>query len=643
MGETAVVAVSAAISAIVLFAAAGAGRAALRMVRLREPKGDMPLFSMGAGLAVVMLVMFFAGLAGAFDPLFAWGVVLVTAALFLRDGISVLVGAASLVRRMGMPRGALARLCLAAIMACLVLNAVGALAPPSETDAITMHLAAPREYVRAGRMVWLPDALDSPMVMGPHLLYTLVMLLAPRAEAAPALLHFAVSALCLVWVWRFARRFAGRSAAWAAAAIFYTMPMITKVAIAPMVDMFLALYALAALTLLCRYVLRPGAAPAVGAAVFSALAAWTKYSGFVVLAAVLSVVILRTLFDPRRLAPLALLALVAAAAVASPFLIRNQAWTGNPVAPAMSEVFGGPGWDKPSFDSRAAGDERYDALHHSAKNMILAPWLLTVDARLASSGVSGTITFAFLAFLPFTLLLRSRRRLFLHLAAYCITAFAIAYWTSPRPRSRYFLAIMPVLSMYVAAVLRLLRKWSAPAAALGRLAVALAVLFATAVTGLYAQSFVRVVFGVTSRSAFLTRSTDLYTEFEWMNENLPRNAKVLVGATNDIYYLDRPAMRLDSSHEAGLAVWGLDAAGSPDGALARMREFGITHVFVRENMVNAQGDIPFVRILGALAERGRLCLVRTGRGLRGTRNPFAEGGEIATALYRVDYGEDEAQ
>lgn len=634
------VAVSIGISALVMAAAAGVGRAALRLAHIRTSRGDVPLFSMAAGLAVLMLVMFFAGIAGAFNPLFAWGVALVMPALFLRDTLFVLGGLASCLKRMGRPRGALAWLCIGAIIACFALNAVSAMAPPSETDAITMHLVTPREYVRAGRMVWLPDALDSPMVMGPHLLYTFVMLLSLRAEAAPALLHFMASALCLVWIWRFMRRFVGRRGAWAAAALFCTMPMITKVTIAPMVDMFLVLYVIAALAALCDFVLRAAPTSAVTAASFAALAAWTKYNGFVALAAILSVILLRAFFDLRRLAPYALAGFVAAAAVASPFLIRNWAWTGNPVAPTMSAVFGGPSWDEPGFEYRDAGDERYEALHHSPKNMLLAPWLLTVNARLASSGVSGTIAFAFLAFLPFTLLLRSRRRLFLHLAAYCTVAFVLAYWTSPRPRSRYFLAIMPVLSLYTGAVLQLFRKYSAPAAAIGRLVVALSVLFGTAVTGLYAHSFVKVVFGIDSRQEFLTRSTDLYAEFEWMNKDLPREAKVLVGATNDLYYLERRAMRLDTSHEAGRAVWGMGVDGSPSRALSRMREFGITHVFVKGNMVNTQSDIPFVRILGRLAGRGSLELVRAGRGLKGTRNPFAGQSEIAVALYRVDYERD---
>ena len=100
------------------------------------------------------------------------------------------------------------------------------------------------------------------------------------------------------------------------------------------------------------------------------------------------------------------------------------------------------------------------------------------------------------------------------------------------------------------------------------------------------------------------------------------------------------AMRLDTSHEAGRALWGMGVDGSPSGALSKMREFGMTRVFVRENMVNTESDIPFVRILGRLAERGSLELVRAGRGLKGTRNPFAGQSEIAVALYRVDYERD---
>jgi hypothetical protein len=630
------------ISLSALLAAAAIGRPIMGLLGLRRRGADSVFFSVAMGLGILTFVMFAAGLAGLFTPLF--GRVLLAAALVLtaRWWRAALGDLKTLLRRFFVPRGPFSGLLMIAIALTATLHFTCSLAPPTETDALTMHLQAPREYIRAGRMVWLPDALDSPMVMGPHLIYTLLFLVSGGlwADTAPAVLHCLLGFMLVLWIWRFVARYIGKGPAYAATAVFCTMPMITQSAIAPMVDMFLGFYSMAALVSLMRFIRSGRFRPLLAAGLFSAFAAGAKYSGFVTLAAVLVTAACRALTGPRRraIAARVVAAGVLAVAAAAPFPLRNWCWTGNPVAPAMKSVFGGPGWDTASFERADGADERYERLHHSIGNMLAAPWVLTNRAELASSGMAGTITYTFLLFLPLTVFLRSRRRIFLYLAVYCAATFTLAYWTTGRPRSRYFLSLMPITSLYVAAGLVLLRRYAGAAHRIAGLAVGASVVFGMAVAGLYSVSFAKAVVGATPRDEFLARATDFYAQFKWMGDNLPRESMVLVGATNDLYYLPRRSMRLDSSNADGLAVYALGADGGPRQALERMRGFGITHLFVRRNMVDAGDGRPMVTIFGVLSETGHLELLKAWEGSTGTRNPLVRPRVIPVALYEVRYG-----
>lgn len=625
----------------VFLAALGLGRWALGIFGAGRRTGECPFYSLAMGLGALTLVMFAGGAAGFLTLAFAWSLTGALVVLFVRSWLSGLGEFAAVVRRFLGPSGPAATVLLALIVMTAAVDFTCSLAPPTETDALTTHLLVPREYIAAGRMVWLPDALDSPMVMGPHLIYTLLLLLSGGlwVDTAPAVFHFMLGLVFMLWTWRFVARRFGKTGGYAAAAVLYTTPMITQLTIAPMVDMFLGFYSMAALVALVGFTRRGSLRGIILSGAFAAFAAGVKYSGFVVMAAVFATAIVKALSGRNRAMLIGRLAIAGAVAVliAAPFPVRNWIWTGNPVAPTLTSVFGGPGWDTARFDRADAEDARYAELHHSVGNMLLAPWLLTTNAALASSGPAGTITFAFVLFGPLAVMLRSKRRLFLYLAVYCAVTFALAYWTASRPRSRYFLSIMPVASAYVAGGLVLLRMYSRPAYRIGQAAVFVSVLFGFAVACFYSAPFVKAVFGVTPRDAFLSRSTDFYDEYKWIEQHFPPDSKILVGATNDLYYLKNRAMRLDTSHSAGLAVFGLDASGSPQKALERMRAFGITNLFVKDEMVDAGSGVAYIRTLGELLRDGHLSAVRSWETAKGTRNPFAEPERFHVTLYQVKY------
>ena len=631
------------VAVILLTAAGGLGVGLLRLWGLGVKRGEGGFSGLALGLGTLSLILFCGALMGGLYAVVAWGLMAFVVVVFAKSAAWFWSDVYGTLRRFLGARGGFNRLLVLVVAAALALDFVSSLAPPTETDAMTLHLPFARAYAESHRMVFEGEHWESCMAMGPHLLYA-AALLTSGGDVAPGVLHFLTGCAFLLWTWQFARKRFGRDAAYPAMAVLAVMPMITHLIMAPMIDMFLALYALAALVWLLDFLKKWAPSSLVVAGVLAAFSATVKYSGIVTIASVLVVgaaaALLRRKARGRLVAGVAAAA-VAAALTASPFFLRNYVWTGNPVFPSMKGVFGGPGWDAPRWSRPDYGDERYELLHHSIKNMALAPWRVTMYARGVAGGESELVGPAFVVFLPVVFFMRSRRRLLVQLAAYCLVAFVLIYWTSPRPRSRYFLSIMPITAAYVGAGLLFLRKYSRGAFWTGRLVVLFAAASGFSVTAVYSVSFAKAVFGLATRDAFLTRSTDFYGEYRWMDAELAKDATVLVQATNDLYYCPRRAMQLgvtsDYTHMDNQAFFALDGSSDAKAAYERLGALGVTHIFAGKRFVNESNTSPAGQILARMEREGLIEKIRQAKGTRGTRNPF--GGQRAedVATYQVVY------
>ena len=226
-------------------------------------------------------------------------------------------------------------------------------------DSLEYHLAAPAQWWQAGRVFFIRDVVYTNMPQNTEMLYLLAMCLCggPMLGATVGLqvgvgfvvLTAGAIALC-------GRRLAGEAAGLAGAAIFLTMPMLAEVATlnSYVVEMPLTAYsflALFAFLLLCRA--ESGRARrrlAVLCGAMAGLAVGCKYPAVLfvlvpILAFIVAGGILR-LETLRRSLGEALLVGAVAVAMASPWLVRNAANTGNPTYPLLYDKFGSSNWTR---------------------------------------------------------------------------------------------------------------------------------------------------------------------------------------------------------------------------------------------------------------------------------------------------------
>jgi len=263
-----------------------------------------------------------------------------------------------------------------------------ALTPPIAWDSQVYHLTGPKLYIEQGAIT---GGIDIPYLGFPALVDTLfaaAMLL--RGPAVAKLIHFGYALLSLLLLYAAGSRYLTRRAAWLAMAILVAAPTITLLASWAYVDLAALFYELAAVYLLARGLEREGTARTrilILAGACCGFAVGVKYTA-ILLPVTLSGAILW--FGRRKgwragLRQAAVFGVVAAL-VASPWFLRNWAFTGNPIYPFFLP---GQFWDgyRAWFYSRAGTGMAFGA----PWRLLIAPWEATVLGQEGAEGYAATI------------------------------------------------------------------------------------------------------------------------------------------------------------------------------------------------------------------------------------------------------------
>jgi 4-amino-4-deoxy-L-arabinose transferase-like glycosyltransferase len=518
-------------AAAVIAASYGSGMALTAGGRVGIDDGlrrRLTIFSIG--FAALALLVFALGLAHAFNR---WALIAVvaagaSAALFFLPGEVPPARAAWRAYR-GAPRWLL--LAAAAIVA---LDIFLASAPPTSGDATAYHLSAPKEWLQAGHLfpIWWDWNTFQPFSTEMHLA------LAQALEGGRAAMTVSgvLGAFSVACVYGLARELAGTRAAAVAALVWVAQGMFLWEATGGFVELVLAGFVALGLWHVLASRKSGRLLDAAWAGLVIGIAAGTKYHGlvFVPVFALLVAALARGPATRRLLAAVAFCAL---AAVAAPWYVRNWIVTGNPVYPFAAGTFGGRYLD---------ASARYD-----------------LDQSLAGYGLPGIWR---LPFFPLEFLLRTDRyergysfspALFVlppiaialggrwaRLLGVAILAYLLVWWEVMHQVTRYLLPVLPlaaVLAGWVAVAL-----WERGRS--GR-AVVLAVAAITAVplvaiTALFTWRIAPGALGTERQGPFVQRLTGTYDAFRWLDRNLPKHGRVLIGV-RDLYWLDRPSAAFD--------------------------------------------------------------------------------------------------
>ena len=460
--------------------------------------------------------------------------------------------------------------------------ASGAGHPPFEWDVLVYHLYIPKLFLANHGFVYAARLAYVSMPLGAEMMFTWAYAwdgIGAAAAVAPL-----INALMVVVVWRLARRYLDNFWATVAAVIALFTPTFGNIFGAAYTDFILGAYALVALAVYARGFKRFGDAALGGFLLGAALS--VKYTGLHALAGFAALLI----FDlaRRRLGTrCAATFLIATLATVLPWLIKAYLERGNPFFPALYGVFGGHDLS-PKVAAGIVRSVRAVGMGRGWLDYLLLPYRVSVAGGGGYHLFAGNLwPFSFLA-VPLALVWFRRWRVIL------FSVFSFASWALIGSQQLRFLgATIGTFAVLNAGV------FAAAAGAFrgtGR-KIATALIAGAVVVGGYFIScgylpdYWRgfVDYQEIRADGFLSRRATCYGADKFVNENLPRDAVLLLVFDDCQLYLERRAI-CDPFLDASDIIYNVGELKEPGDVAAYVRALGATNV-----MNNKRGAAYFWR------------------------------------------------
>lgn len=564
--------------ALVFLACYGLGSLILRLCGIRwSGFWQHAVFAAGCGLGVLANLVFFAGTAGLLSRTSAW---VFLGALGVVGGIAAARSWKTLPASPGAGERwkALDFLLAAVLLGAIILNGLTALAPPTAADSINYHFAYPKLYLEQGRVTFILGSLQA-NIMNLHMLYLLGMILSGAQGAALASWGAGVLLAGTILV-AGQRLFGSIRMGLIAAALFYTAPLVTQVAVAGQVEVGLTLFSLLAVLAFVEWAEESFSLGwLVLSGLFAGFAGGTKYFGLfaIVVLALLVAAALAGRGLLGRIVPAVLLFGLTAGVVASPFYVRNAVYTGNPVYPAFYSVFGGRYWsDALDASFRQFVGEHRRPLGRGVLEMLAGPWTLTMRDGIQGY---GPVFLSLLPLVPLALWWVRRSKEFRPaLALFAFSSlFYLLWFFEAAQRGRHLMPGVAALSLLLAlGVSRAIRLGMTPRLVAGG-TLLLAIGLGTGFSGVYNAGFLPVAFGAESERSFLERKLWYYKDILWINRHLSRKDRLFPLINPVHFYLDAPYIPT-SVHLHGFLDW--TRLRDEKDLYRRLRDEGFTHVFI---------------------------------------------------------------
>jgi hypothetical protein len=491
------------------------------------------------------------------------------------------------------------------IAAVVVLEVVLGLLPPTARDELTHHLAIPRLYVTAGRILEIPFAPYSYYPMLLDMLY--VPWVRWQWDSIPKMVHGLFGLLSGVLIYAYLARRLSPVYGLLGFLFFISTPAIFRLGHVAYVDLGLVFYSTASLLCLLRWLEDPATDnpqseipnPKFRWLLLSGLSAGfalaTKPNGLLVFF-LLFFLLAFSLGSGRRsgLKPfvlgISIFSLFAFLPVC-PWLIKNWVQTGNPFFPLLQGFFsqGGGG----GAGGVAIVGEGGLGIWATRTLLYGESWweIAALPLRVFFSGrddnpqyFDGVLNPILILFLPWAFKgkwIEEKRLLFGFAFFFLVYAVFLT-----NLRIRYILPIVPPLAILLAFGLHnvYLRIARPPLLFVGVILLAFFNVFYLWNYFVHASPL-DYLKGRESREAYITRQLPEYPVFRYINGQLPESAKIyLLFIGRRAYYCERDYFH-DGSENPWTLLRILHESVDDAGVLARLRQMGISHLMVREDLM----------------------------------------------------------
>jgi hypothetical protein len=432
-----------------------------------------------------------------------------------------------------------------------------ALTPPIQSDGMRYHLAAIQEWLRRGRVVYLPlNAFSNfPFLIEMHFAFGVAAGLPEQAQlvhftfflAAGGTLYAMTARMLHAHARRWSRSSVGQVVAWLPTWLYWTMPAHAIVAAWPFIDQAVTFYWL--VSIFAAYLAlergRLSDFAVLGSVLGAALG--TKYTSLAYVAlmipAVLSLHLTAQRSQPRPIRKLVrnfLFALALMVLTSFVWFAKNIAYTGNPLYPLAGSIFG-YGEFGPANVSLYAAKMAEKGISKTPANVLLSPLAATFHwIAFEHHFLSAHLLVGLLLAAPGFLLCRARTGRTWHIFIFVFALLLYALWfftyQSNRmlgpPTALFFLGASFGLSHLA------MQSWARRA---GFIACALTAFYGLLYNVQYVTTIHRpptsaYLSGALSRDEYLAEALNYYRAYRWLGDHVRTGEKVLLIGEHRIFY-----------------------------------------------------------------------------------------------------------
>ena len=484
------------------------------------------------------------------------------------------------------PLGTIERVLLAVLLAALALDSLEGVSPPADADTLAYHFSTPKLFLEAGRIFFIPRAVDGAAPLLLQMTYTPVLGLGGEVALTLWTMVSGWGTALLLFV--IALNHMSRCWALAIALIWLTTPVVLYGGGAGHVEVRNAGFVLLCVAALMRAQetgwLRYVAVAGLVAGFFIA----SKYTGLL-----FAIACLPALLTLRRWPLQTVVFGGMALAAGFQWYLWNFLNTGDPVYPMLFPVIGNadyPYWNAAhqlALQNNLFLGER--AVANTPLWMLAYPFLATfATSGIFDSGRAGMGPFLLLI-LPFVVggFWRYRRDIkngpWL-VALIALTLFyGVWFLSGSSQRVRHLTPLYPIALLMCAF---LASRWSKSVKAMWPLAFAVMLTLSIQMTGHGASSvnYARHVFTGESRDAFYERNVSGYAAVKWINDNLTGGDKVMFTNRQLHYLINVPSYYSHPSNEAFVDI--RPAADNPSRYYRQLKDLGVSHILTTSTQLN---------------------------------------------------------
>ena len=329
---------------------------------------------------------------------------------------------------------------------------MAALTPETEFDALNYHLGISKLFITTGGIHPLPHLVYSNFPLNTEMLYVLGEL--THSTLLAKLFHFAFAMLAAGAIASFGSRFLSLPVGIWGSAVFLASPLVGYLTKTAYVDLAVTLYTFLSLYAFYISLTKPNKGWLVLAGTFSGLAFGAKYTGLFVVVVItclnVGFYIYRKFYPNgarlqlKRPGSLWIAYYLPILILAAPWLIKNIVFTGNPVAPLLSNLLQNPDFRPTDYNVWMESLRSWRGFEGGWGDILRGPWLFTQY----SDTFGGNPGIVFLLFLPFAAWWgwRNKTLRFLLLCALISYCFLVL----GTKQLRFYVPLFPLLSLIIA-------------------------------------------------------------------------------------------------------------------------------------------------------------------------------------------------